>query len=68
MDEHGQLKAIGEEAAYEHAWLRKAVCLPRAVTGSLFWAIFLGWPLPMYGSYNIFSRELITCWMIVLIF
>lgn len=65
VDEHGQLKDVGESAAYEEARLLKAARFSRAVTAFLFAAIFLIWPLSMYGSGYVFSRRFFTGWVIV---
>lgn len=46
-----------EDAAYDPVRLQKAARLARWTTLGLFLAIFIVWPLSMYGSGYIFSKQ-----------
>ncbi|KAL8283770.1 hypothetical protein RQP46_005202 [Phenoliferia psychrophenolica] len=54
-----------EDPSYDPEKLRKAAYLARAVTLFLFLALFIIWPLSMYGSGYVFSRQFFQGWVIV---
>jgi urea-proton symporter len=66
VDDDGKERDVTfNDPHYDAARLRKAAYLARGVTLVLFLAIFIIWPLSMYGSGYIFSRQFFTGWVIV---
>ncbi|KZP03885.1 Na+/solute symporter [Athelia psychrophila] len=54
-----------EDPSYDPEKLRKAAILARGVTLFLFLALFIIWPLSMYGDGYIFSKTFFRGWVIV---
>ncbi|KAG9514523.1 hypothetical protein KCV07_g8086, partial [Aureobasidium melanogenum] len=65
-DEKGQDKDVAhEDPSYDPQRLRKAAYVARGVTIFLFLALFIIWPLSLYGTAYQFSKEFFTGWVIV---
>ncbi|KAH0233559.1 sodium symporter family protein, partial [Aureobasidium melanogenum] len=65
-DEEGQDKDVAhEDSSYDPQRLRKAAYVARGVTIFLFLALFIIWPLSLYGTAYQFSKEFFTGWVIV---
>jgi hypothetical protein len=65
-DEDGQERDVAlNDPAYNAEKLRKAAYWARGITAFLFLALFIIWPLSMYGSGYIFSRTFFRGWVIV---
>ncbi|KAI4764881.1 sodium symporter family protein [Aureobasidium sp. EXF-3400] len=65
-DEKGQDKDVAhEDPNYDPQRLRKAAYVARGVTIFLFLALFIIWPLSLYGTAYQFSKEFFTGWVIV---
>ncbi|KAF7973578.1 hypothetical protein HWV62_14858 [Athelia sp. TMB] len=60
-----QVDVAFEDPSYNPEKLRKAARLARAVTLFLFLALFIIWPLSMYGDGYIFSKTFFRGWVIV---
>ncbi|KAG9525974.1 sodium symporter family protein, partial [Aureobasidium melanogenum] len=65
-DEKGKHKDVAyEDPGYDPQRLRKAAYVARGVTIFLFLALFIIWPLSLYGTAYQFSKEFFTGWVIV---
>ncbi|KAH0175181.1 sodium symporter family protein, partial [Aureobasidium melanogenum] len=65
-DEKGQDKDVAhEDPSYDPQRLRKAAYVARGVTIFLFLALFIIWPLSLYGTAYQFSKEFFTGWVIL---
>ncbi|TVY19638.1 putative urea active transporter 1 [Lachnellula arida] len=54
-----------EDPTYDPERLRKAAYVARAITLFLFLALFIIWPLTLYGTAYKFSKKFFTGWVIV---
>ncbi|KAE9977030.1 hypothetical protein EG328_002299 [Venturia inaequalis] len=54
-----------EDPTYDPIRLRKAAYVARGITVFLFLALFIIWPLTMYGTAYQFSRKFFTGWVVV---
>ncbi|QDS69458.1 hypothetical protein FKW77_006062 [Venturia effusa] len=54
-----------EDPTYDPIRLKKAAYIARGITVFLFLALFIIWPLTMYGTAYQFSRKFFTGWVIV---
>lgn len=61
----GEHQQSSEEARAEMAKLVKSSKIARTLCASLTLALLILWPMPMYGSGYVFSREFFTGWIVV---
>ena len=54
-----------EETAKEQASLKRSVRIAGGVTVFITLALLVLWPMPLYGSSYVFSREFFTGWVVV---
>lgn len=65
-DDAGNTKDYAyEDPTYDPIRLRKAAYVARGITVFLFLALFIIWPLTMYGTAYQFSRKFFTGWVVV---
>lgn len=54
-----------EESAKETAMLARASLIAKSLTGIMTIALLILWPMPMYGSGYVFSKQFFTGWVSV---
>lgn len=64
-DEGNEKDYAYEDPTYDPIRLKKAAYAARGITVFLFLALFIIWPLTMYGTAYQFSRKFFTGWVIV---
>ncbi|KAH7343032.1 putative DUR3-urea permease [Rhexocercosporidium sp. MPI-PUGE-AT-0058] len=66
LDDEGQDRDVAyADPTYDPERLRKAAYVARGITVFLFLALFIIWPLTLYGTAYKFSRRFFTGWVIV---
>ncbi|KAF3761228.1 hypothetical protein M406DRAFT_65726 [Cryphonectria parasitica EP155] len=65
-DDEGNVRDLAcEDADYDPKKLKKAAYIARGITLFLFLALFIIWPLSLYGTAYKFSKSFFTGWVIV---
>ncbi|KAK0124215.1 hypothetical protein ONS95_009193 [Cadophora gregata] len=66
LDDEGNDRDVAyEDPTYDPERLKKAAYVARGITVFLFLALFIIWPLTLYGTAYKFSRKFFTGWVIV---